>query len=219
MTKDSRSTARKHAGEADGSREAGHPRKGAEITHDDLLAQITFGVWTKLLPSRNLKDTNYRARRVLWTQALRHAFPHRVQDPHGVIVAARVAPLLSNSWCDEWIRSSCGPRCGPRRGRWRRPRRGTRWRCGCRRSWRCSASKGLGTPGGRRRMWWRPMPGPGCCWPRGCWNSMTLCVTVWCRRRVVGRVRSRGGCPWSLLRPGEHRSSCARSWIARSTMR
>ncbi|MFI6171085.1 hypothetical protein ACIBCN_30200 [Nocardia sp. NPDC051052] len=93
MTRDSRRTAGKHALEADGGRGVGHPRKGAAVTHDDILAQITFGVWTKLLPTHDTGDANYRARQVLWRQALRHGFPHNTTDPDGFILAARAGRL------------------------------------------------------------------------------------------------------------------------------
>lgn len=93
MTRDSRRTAGKHALEADGSRETGHPRKGAAVTHDDILAQITFGVWPKLLPTPDPSDANYRARQVLWRQALRHGFPHNTNDPDGFILSARAGRL------------------------------------------------------------------------------------------------------------------------------
>ncbi|MEU1526452.1 hypothetical protein ABZ413_30075 [Nocardia rhamnosiphila] len=94
MTRDSRRTAEKHANEAKDNRDPGHPRKSATVTHDDLLAQITFGVWTKLLPTQDTKDQNYRARQILWRQALRHAFPHRpANDPDGIILADRAGRL------------------------------------------------------------------------------------------------------------------------------
>ncbi|MGB7365164.1 MAG: hypothetical protein WA931_19230 [Rhodococcus sp. (in: high G+C Gram-positive bacteria)] len=93
LTRDSRRTARKHAEEAEGTRDPAHPRKGAPITHDDILAQLTFGVWPKLLPTKDSADSNYRGRRILWQQALRHAFPYSVSDPDGYIIADRAGRL------------------------------------------------------------------------------------------------------------------------------
>lgn len=93
LTSKSRSTAAKHATEADGNRDPAHPRKGAPVTHDDILAQITFGVWPKLLPTKDTTDAHYRGRRILWQQALRNAFPHSVNDPNGYIVADRARRL------------------------------------------------------------------------------------------------------------------------------
>lgn len=58
------------------------------------MAQITFGVWTKLLPTQDTKDPNYHGRQILWHQALRHAFPHRpANDPDGMIVSDRASRL------------------------------------------------------------------------------------------------------------------------------
>jgi len=93
MTRDSRRSARKHAEEADDDRDPLHPRKGVPVNHDDMLAQITFGVWTKLLPTSDTADTNYRGRQILWQEALQHAFPHRGDDPDGYIVASRAGRL------------------------------------------------------------------------------------------------------------------------------
>ncbi|MCT6735399.1 hypothetical protein [Rhodococcus qingshengii] len=93
MTRNSRKTAYKHADEADGARHVAHPRKGATISHDDLLAQLTFGVWPKLLPTDDRKDANYRARQILWNQALRHAFPHAQDDAKGIVLASRAHRL------------------------------------------------------------------------------------------------------------------------------
>ncbi|MEU4321958.1 hypothetical protein AB0F85_17660 [Nocardia fluminea] len=93
LTRGSRKTATQHATEADGNRDSQHPRKGAVITHDDVLAQITFGVWPKLLPTPNASDASYRGRQVLWRDALRHAFPHAVNDPHGLVIADRASRL------------------------------------------------------------------------------------------------------------------------------
>ncbi|MDV7357683.1 hypothetical protein R4282_32335 [Rhodococcus oxybenzonivorans] len=93
LTRDSRRTATNHATAADGTRDAAHPRKGVPVTHDDILAQITFGVWPKLLPTKITTDTSYRARRILWQQALHHAFPHNTNDPNGYIVADRAGRL------------------------------------------------------------------------------------------------------------------------------
>lgn len=93
MTNRSRKAAHKHADEADGARHSTHPRKGAAISHDDLLAQLTFGVWPKLLPTNDRNDANYVARQILWNQALRHAFPYSTGDTKGVILSSRAHRL------------------------------------------------------------------------------------------------------------------------------
>jgi hypothetical protein len=95
LTRASRSKAKKHAEEADAGRDAAHPRKGTAITHDDMLAQITFGVWPKLLPTQDSSDPNHHGRKILWQQALCHAFPYNINDPDGLIVASRAARLHS----------------------------------------------------------------------------------------------------------------------------
>ncbi|MDN4595942.1 hypothetical protein [Leifsonia virtsii] len=41
-------------------------------THDDVIAQITFGVWRNLLPSKR-----HRWKQALWDEALQHAFANR----------------------------------------------------------------------------------------------------------------------------------------------
>lgn len=57
-------------------RDPGHPRFGAPVTHDDVVAHITFGTWNNLIPRR---DEQGRIRpsgqRVLWENALKNAFP------------------------------------------------------------------------------------------------------------------------------------------------
>ncbi|WP_404316517.1 hypothetical protein [Prescottella equi] len=93
LTRGSRGRARDHAQDALTARDAGHPRHGVAPTHDDVLTQLTFGVWTKLLPTSDTSDRNFRGREVLWKDALQHAFPHRKGDPDGYGVASRTARL------------------------------------------------------------------------------------------------------------------------------
>ena len=78
------------------SRPIDHHRYGQEITHDDVLAQIMFGMWRDLLPNHlpganpTLRANINRAR--LWDEALRHAFPH-IPDTTGEVTFWRVAHL------------------------------------------------------------------------------------------------------------------------------
>lgn len=44
---------------------------GRELTHDDILAQMSFGTWRYILPSNS-----ERAKRKLWEVATSKAFPH-----------------------------------------------------------------------------------------------------------------------------------------------
>lgn len=62
-----------------------HPRHGADVTHDDVLAHITLGTWKRLLPDGRLNTTAHLNRDQvrtknsqldLWNEALRHAFPY-----------------------------------------------------------------------------------------------------------------------------------------------
>lgn len=88
-----RGTAVRQARDARSHRSATHPRKAAPITHDDLLAQFTFGVFVKLLPTSDATHADYYSRKVLWEQALHQAFPHSSGDPEGRIIADRVGRL------------------------------------------------------------------------------------------------------------------------------
>ena len=58
-------------------RSAAHPRRSAPITHDDLVAHLSFGTWVSLLPRRQLNgQIGPNGSLVLWTQALAAAFPN-----------------------------------------------------------------------------------------------------------------------------------------------
>lgn len=60
-----------------------NPRRGAPVSHDDLVAQLTFGNLVNLLPkdpppvrSRNRLSTGYTAREHLWRNAIQYSFPN-----------------------------------------------------------------------------------------------------------------------------------------------
>lgn len=66
-------------------REQKHPRHGAPVTHDDVLAQLMFGLWKDLLPNHKPEAGNSvenANRERLWDETLRNAFPN-VYDPDG----------------------------------------------------------------------------------------------------------------------------------------
>jgi hypothetical protein len=69
-------TSFKRACQARDRRNAKHPRFGAQVTHDDVVAHITFGTWNNLIPRR---DDHGRTRPpgqgVLWDNAIKYAFP------------------------------------------------------------------------------------------------------------------------------------------------
>lgn len=74
------------------NRSSGHPRFGIPVDHDDVLAQVAFGLWKDLLPNHapdaGQNEPN-RNRKRLWTEALHHAFPE-VQDASGELTYWRV---------------------------------------------------------------------------------------------------------------------------------
>jgi hypothetical protein len=85
--------ATQNATAARAARPRSHPRKLAAICHDDVLAQLTFGVFVRLLPTDDLHDPRYRGRRVLWTEALTYAFPTSRNDPDGIVIESRATRL------------------------------------------------------------------------------------------------------------------------------
>ncbi|MDR0483063.1 MAG: Abi family protein [Cellulomonadaceae bacterium] len=89
-TASARRVATEHATKARSAREPFHPRKTAPITHDDVLAQLSLGTITRLLPTANVDDPSYKKRCVLWAQAVSHAFPHDAGDSDGSVLAARI---------------------------------------------------------------------------------------------------------------------------------
>lgn len=78
------------------ARDAAHLRYGAPITHDDVLAQVMFGMWKDLLPNHhpgaNPSGPENLNRAFLWRNAIEKAFPN-VNDPDGSVTYWRVAHL------------------------------------------------------------------------------------------------------------------------------
>lgn len=70
--KDPLQRATRNAEKASKKRSNGHPRKGATVTHDDVVAQLSFGCWAVLMPSS--QPDNMKKKR-LWDSALVEAFP------------------------------------------------------------------------------------------------------------------------------------------------
>jgi hypothetical protein len=59
-----------------------HPRHGVGVTHDDVVAQLMFGAWVKLI--RPISKTESSApQKQLWTEVLRRAFPDSDQSDAG----------------------------------------------------------------------------------------------------------------------------------------
>lgn len=77
------------------ARATSHPRHNIAVTHDDVLAHITFGLWKDLLPNHqpsagNATENANRER--LWDEGLQLAFPNE-NDPSGSVTFWRVAHL------------------------------------------------------------------------------------------------------------------------------
>ena len=86
LTAGKRQSALNRAQKEAGRRAVDHPRHGVPVSHDDVLAQVMFGMWKDLLPnhhpqaSRSSLDNSNR--RLLWDAALKNSFPNEV-DPEG----------------------------------------------------------------------------------------------------------------------------------------
>ncbi|WP_280274807.1 hypothetical protein [Nocardia wallacei] len=78
--------ARVHATNARAARDPSHARRNAAVCHDDMLAQLSFGLWRKLLPAAAPSKTGLQ---VLWNNALHRAFPYArpIRSRSGVISA------------------------------------------------------------------------------------------------------------------------------------
>lgn len=63
-----------------------HPRKDVEPNHDDIVAQLTFGVWARLVMTPHGPDSNQQE---LWKQSLHRAFPRASTDESGRIWVGR----------------------------------------------------------------------------------------------------------------------------------
>lgn len=77
------------------SRPYGHPRRGAAVCHDDVLAQLMFGTWKDLLPNHapNAGAAQHNINRErMWNEALQNAFPYEA-DLDGRKTYWRVAHL------------------------------------------------------------------------------------------------------------------------------
>lgn len=74
LTKNARDQATQHAAKARTARASDHPRKDEDISHDDILAQLSFGAFVRLLPAFDETEKTYRARHVLWEESLSSIF-------------------------------------------------------------------------------------------------------------------------------------------------
>lgn len=80
-----RSSALSRANKESIARAPEHRRFGAQVTHDDVLAQVMFGMWKDLLPNHAPEAGNSQEninREMMWTHCLVRAFPN-IQDSDG----------------------------------------------------------------------------------------------------------------------------------------
>lgn len=87
-------TARKWAKNASGMRPRDHPRRNAEITHDDVVAQLTMGNWAKILGASGQERDRVNAAQ-LWEEGLHKAFPEIGNSDEGRKVLANKYLRLS----------------------------------------------------------------------------------------------------------------------------
>lgn len=96
LTQGKRREALRRARKSAAQRSSAHPRYGAEITHDDVLANTMFGMWKDILPNHapdaepEKRENKNRVR--MWDEALEAAFPY-VEDPDGQTTYWRVVHL------------------------------------------------------------------------------------------------------------------------------
>lgn len=76
------SDARDRAGREASERNSQHPRHGQGITHDDVVAQLMFGAWVKLVRPISRSESSARQKR-LWTDVLSSAFPNAPSTEQG----------------------------------------------------------------------------------------------------------------------------------------
>lgn len=77
---DARESAQKDADK----RPMGHPRKDAVPNHDDVVAQLTFGAWSRLImPPYGPHGVGNDRQRQLWREALHKSFPGATPDEGG----------------------------------------------------------------------------------------------------------------------------------------
>lgn len=74
--------ARARANREAADRNDSHPRAGAGITHDDVVAQLMFGSWVTLIRPISTSESPLR-QQTLWDQVLHKSFPYAPVDDNG----------------------------------------------------------------------------------------------------------------------------------------
>jgi len=77
------------------ARDKNHHRHGEAPTHDDVIAQLTFGNWSFLLGA-TARGLEKRRAQELWTRALSPAFPDAYQDDRGRMFVGQRMERLRN---------------------------------------------------------------------------------------------------------------------------
>lgn len=85
--------ARNRAARDVSERRSTHPRRGTPATHDDVVAQLMFGSWVKLVRPVSRTESPTR-QQVLWRDAIREAFPGAPQDDSGRRVIGHQLEML-----------------------------------------------------------------------------------------------------------------------------
>ncbi|MDO4258018.1 MAG: Abi family protein [Actinomycetaceae bacterium] len=85
--------ARKAAEKDSKSRPQSHSRHQLPPTHDDIVAQLTFGTWSRLLRLPGQRNAN-KQQQMLWQQCLALAFPNASSDTAGLEYVGRQAEGL-----------------------------------------------------------------------------------------------------------------------------
>lgn len=85
--------ARSRASVAAAERGTRHQRSGEGATHDDVVAQLMFGAWVKLIRPVSRTESAGRQQR-LWRDTLRHAFPNAPGDDAGRIAIGKQLETL-----------------------------------------------------------------------------------------------------------------------------
>jgi hypothetical protein len=75
-------TARKWAGKEAAERHPMHPRHGSGVTHDDVVAQLMFGAWVKVVRPISAAESPKRQTQ-LWAAVLHEAFPRALASDSG----------------------------------------------------------------------------------------------------------------------------------------
>ena len=81
--------ARESAQKKSGRRPRNHPRRGAPVTNDDVVAQLMFGAWVNLIAPVGPGGANSSRQERLWNEAMHAAFPGADSQEQGRVKLGR----------------------------------------------------------------------------------------------------------------------------------